>query len=130
MIVVLCVLVAIVLNGLFVTTTYSVNGISITGLSASAMEQKLRTGPLLATVHMGPWIEFPLPSLVLGNLLMPATAALLLLVVYGPGFIWLAAKRLPVRLGIAGAFVAATVVLLKSALRQYLLANGSVLNRV
>lgn len=42
-IVVLCVLVAMVLNGLFVATTYSVNGVDITRLSAAAMEQKLRT---------------------------------------------------------------------------------------
>lgn len=106
----LCLLAAIVLNGLFVTTTYSVNGVDITRLSAAAMEQKLRTGPLLATAHIGPWIEFPLPGVEFGAFLMPATVGLLLAFVYGPGLIWPAAKRLWVRMGLAGAFVVATMV--------------------
>jgi len=110
-IVALCVLVAIVWSGLFITTTYSVNGVDITGLSAAAMEQKLRTGSLLATVHIGPLIQFPFP-LALTGFLMPATAAVLLVIVYGPGILWPAAKRLLVRMGIAGAFVVATVVLM------------------
>jgi hypothetical protein len=109
---VLCVLVAMVFNGLFVTTTYSVNGVNIAGLSSAAIMEKLRTGPLVASTNIGPWIEFPLPGPELGSLVMPATAGLLLLLVYGPGFIWPAAKRLPVRLGITGAFVVATVVLM------------------
>src|SRR4029077_7948513 len=87
-IVTLCVVVAIILNGLLVPTTYSVNGVDVTRLSSAAMVEKLRTGPLVATAHIGPWIEFPLPAPELGNLLMPATAGLLLLLVYGPGWIW------------------------------------------
>ncbi len=111
-IVVLCVLVAMVLNGLFVTTTYSVNGVDITRLSAAAMEQKLRAGPLLATVHIGRWIEFPLPGTEMGAFLMPATAAILLALVYGPGLIWPAARRLWVRFGLAGVLVVATLVVM------------------
>ena len=109
-IVVLCVLTAMLLNGLLVTTTYSVNGVDVTRLPAAAIVQKLRTGSLVATVHIGPWFEFPLPSLEMGSLLMPATAVLLLFCVYGPGLILPPAKRLLVRLGIAGAFAVATMI--------------------
>ncbi len=107
-IVVLCVAAAIVLNGMFVATTYSVNGTDITGLSEAAMVQKLRTGPLVATVHIGPWIEFPLPSVEFGSLLFPATMAVLLLIIYVPGLIWPGARRLAVRLGITAVLVGAT----------------------
>jgi hypothetical protein len=111
-IVVLCLLIAAVLNGLFVMTTYSVNGVDITGMSAAAMVQKLRTGPLLATVHVGPWVEFPLPATEVGAFLMPATAGILLIFVYGPGLIWPTAKRFWVRIGLTGALIVATIVLM------------------
>lgn len=42
---------------------------------------------------------------------MPATAGILLVLVYGPGLIWPTAKRLWVRIGLTGAFVVATMVL-------------------
>jgi hypothetical protein len=111
-IVVLCVLAAIVLNGMFVATTYSVNGTDITGLSEAVMGQKLRTGPLVATVHIGPWIEFPLPSLEFGSLLMPATTAVLLLIIYVPGLIWPSARRFAIRAGITAVIVGATYLVL------------------
>jgi hypothetical protein len=110
----LCALVAMVWNGLLVTTTYSINGVDIGRLSAAAIEEKLRIGGrILATVHVGPWIAFPLPALELGSLILPATAGLLLILAYGTGFIWPEARRLLVRLSIAGAFVVATLVMMR-----------------
>ena len=104
-IVLLCVLAAI---GMFVATTYSINGTNIAGLSEAAMVQKLQTGPLVATVHIGPWIEFPLPSVAFGSLLFPATVAVLLLIIYMPGLIWPSARRFAIRAGITVVIVGAT----------------------
>ena len=106
LIVVLCFSAAIILNGSFIATGYTVDGVDITRLSTAAAAEKIRAGKLAVTAHIGPWFDLPLPGPEMQAVLMPATAAVLLLIVYGPGVMWPAARRLPVRFGITAAVVA------------------------
>jgi hypothetical protein len=107
----LCVLAALMLSGRHTQASYTINGVPIERLGQVATVQALQAGGKFVTTTtvsaLGHRLDVDGAGVPL--LVWPVITAMLLLLIYLPGFLWSAANRLPIRLGLALAIFAAVL---------------------